>query len=377
MSSEKVLCGLIRNAYEAAADPCHWSVFLDSFAQAVKSPAVALIVQDLRNPRGSVSEGLGFDPLWERRYGEYFGGINVWIERAPHLFQPGMIPRSDHVMTDRELANTEFGHDFLRPQNHFYSFGSVLTEEEAVISCITAMRSKSAGPFGETEVELLRELTPHLQSALRVHGRIASLENRLNGLTNALDHMAQGVMLVDADGKPGFVNRYAEEILRAGNGLTLRRSILHARRPDQTLHLLRLIAEATNSAGVDPLPGGRMTVTRTSGRRGLNLMVAPLVSGLPKISGESAAIVFVNDPERVPDPKARELEQLLQLTTAEARLAKSLAAGKTLQAFTRESGVSLNTARSHLKQIFGKTGVRRQADLIRLVLTVAPSVLDG
>jgi len=32
------------------------------------------------------------------------------------------------------------------------------------------------------------------------------------------------------------------------------------------------------------------------------------------------------------------------------------------------AGITLNTAKTHLKQIFAKTGSRRQSDLIRLIL---------
>lgn len=46
--------------------------------------------------------------------------------------------------------------------------------------------------------------------------------------------------------------------------------------------------------------------------------------------------------------------------------------GETL-AQALESGVSLNTERSHLKRVFAKTGMRRQAELVRL--TTMASVL--
>jgi len=372
MDAEKVLRDLIGAAYEAATDRCQWPAFLSSFARAVQSPSAALVVQDLCNPRGSASESLGFDPFWEGRYLEYYGKINVWMHRARELFQPGEVSQSNHIVGDEELVRTEFYNDFLRPQNHFYSFGSVLTERAAVISFITAMRSRSAGPFGEREVALLRELVPHLQSALRVHGRMASLESRLSGLTSALDHIAQGVMLIDAAGRVRFMNRYAEEMLRAADGLKLLQGVIHAVRPDQTGNLHRLIASAIAGRGGGMSPGGLMTVARARGRRGFHVMVAPHASEQARANGAGVAIVFVTDPERAPDPKVRVLEQLLQLTTAEARLAKSLAGGKTLQSFAEEAGVSLNTARSHLKQIFAKTGVSRQADLVRIVLSATP-----
>lgn len=84
-------------------------------------------------------------------------------------------------------------------------------------------------------------------------------------------------------------------------------------------------------------------------------------------AGRAGAILFLADPERAPALDAGVLEQVWGLTPAEARLAKALMQGKTVQDFARDGGVSLNTARTHLKRIFLKTGVRRQAELVRLL----------
>jgi DNA-binding CsgD family transcriptional regulator/PAS domain-containing protein len=373
MSPEKEIRSLIRSVYEAAADPARWPEFLHGFARAVRSPAVAFLVQDLRNTRGSTSAAIGFDPLWERRYAEYYGRINVWVERASHRLPPGIVSRTQEIISDEELVKTEFYNDFLRPQDHFYAFGSTLAQEETIASYITAMRSKADGPFDSGEAQLLQELTPHLQTALRIHSRLSSFENRLHGLTDALNNMAQGVMLVDAIGRISFMNRYAEEIVRVGAGLKSVNGIVCAVHPDQTEKLHGLIALAAGKVA-GRLAGQIMTLSRSAFGRDLSLMVAPLTSSHPAAAGHSAAIVFVTDPDRTAGRKARDLEHLLELTAAESRLAKALAEGKTIAEFAGEAGVSLNTVRSQLKQIFSKTGVSRQSDLVRLVLTVSPQV---
>jgi pimeloyl-ACP methyl ester carboxylesterase/DNA-binding CsgD family transcriptional regulator len=55
------------------------------------------------------------------------------------------------------------------------------------------------------------------------------------------------------------------------------------------------------------------------------------------------------------------------LTAAESRLAAKLLRGLTVTDAATEMGVTTNTARSYLKNIFTKTGARRQADLLRLL----------
>ena len=64
------------------------------------------------------------------------------------------------------------------------------------------------------------------------------------------------------------------------------------------------------------------------------------------------------------------------LTPAEARLALQLVAGETLRSAGVKLGISYETARTHLKNIFSKTGTRRQAELVVVLVTVLPGC-DG
>lgn len=79
--------------------------------------------------------------------------------------------------------------------------------------------------------------------------------------------------------------------------------------------------------------------------------------------------VLVNDPEDTPPLDAQMLRAWYDLTPAEARMAVLLAGGLSLNEIVDRVGIGANTARTHLKSIFGKTGTRRQGDLIRLLLS--------
>ena len=57
------------------------------------------------------------------------------------------------------------------------------------------------------------------------------------------------------------------------------------------------------------------------------------------------------------------------MTESEARVASALTLGKTIEQIAVEFGISTITVRSHLKRVFDKTDTRRQADLVRLLLS--------
>jgi DNA-binding CsgD family transcriptional regulator len=58
----------------------------------------------------------------------------------------------------------------------------------------------------------------------------------------------------------------------------------------------------------------------------------------------------------------------LGLTPAETRLAIALFGGRSVEAYAKEAAISINTARWHVKQIYAKTGVKRQSELIQMLL---------
>jgi DNA-binding CsgD family transcriptional regulator len=65
------------------------------------------------------------------------------------------------------------------------------------------------------------------------------------------------------------------------------------------------------------------------------------------------------------------------LTPAEARLALHLVAGETLRSAEAKLSITYETARTHLKNIFSKTGTCRQAELVVVLVTALPRVREA
>jgi DNA-binding CsgD family transcriptional regulator len=81
-----------------------------------------------------------------------------------------------------------------------------------------------------------------------------------------------------------------------------------------------------------------------------------------------AAIVFAKDLERAGTPSLTAFQRHYGLTPAQAALVRELAMGDGVAAAASRLGISYATARSHLLQVFQKTGTSRQAELVRLIL---------
>ena len=111
----------------------------------------------------------------------------------------------------------------------------------------------------------------------------------------------------------------------------------------------------------------------------MNVVVVPLHIQPERLAepGPIAAI-FVTDPD-LPLPSShhqQQLRELYSLTPGEARLASWLLQGKSVEEAAAAMGVTLNTARAYLKRIYQKTGVRRQPELMRLLLLGLPRLRE-
>ena len=82
-----------------------------------------------------------------------------------------------------------------------------------------------------------------------------------------------------------------------------------------------------------------------------------------------AALLFIGDPERPVDIDPRRLIRLYGLSRAESRVAVLLGQGQRLEQIAEALGLTYETVRKHLKQIFIKTGTDRQAELVRTLVT--------
>ena len=75
----------------------------------------------------------------------------------------------------------------------------------------------------------------------------------------------------------------------------------------------------------------------------------------------------------VPDaPTAELLSGLFDLTPAEARVARALATGLSIEDTARRFGVSMQTVRNQLRAVFIKTATTRQSELLSLLAGSTP-----
>lgn len=69
----------------------------------------------------------------------------------------------------------------------------------------------------------------------------------------------------------------------------------------------------------------------------------------------------------------RKAATLFDLTPAEARVARALTTGETVEEIASKGGVSLSTIRTHVRGVLQKKGYHRQAEVVALLSGLSPS----
>lgn len=184
----------------------------------------------------------------------------------------------------------------------------------------------------------------------------------------ALDQVSTPIMVLARNRQVLLANPAAERLLSASAVRLVERGVLRADRPDLTAQL-ELVLNACAIRAFDLATG---SVVRLSGPigQGLVLRLVPPPAGLPK--GQLAAAVgFLSREGAMAVEPAALMAALYRLTPSESRLVQSLCDGLTPEEHCRERGVTMATVKTQLQSVFGKTGVRRQSELVRLAGTLA------
>jgi DNA-binding CsgD family transcriptional regulator len=319
-----------------------------------------------------ITHTVGHDPEAIARYDAHYGrpDVNAYARRVtPEQLVPGTVLRAEALCPDRELVRTEYWNDWLRPQQLGAGGFGVLTGPGGGLLILSVARDRGLGALSDDELAVLTTVVPHLQRAIAMQERLQRLQCEGEAAIASLDHLPSGVILLDEHARPLLVNRCARTLIDAGDGLFLERDGLGAIDAGTTERLQRMIGAAIDTTlgrGVDG--GDAIALPRSDGQAPLHATIAPVGRYHYRVGARfAAAVVFVADPSRVVEP-ADVLRRLYGLTAAEAALATLLVNGRSADEAAAELGVSIHTVRTQLKHVLGKTGARRQAELIRLVL---------
>lgn len=362
---------IIAEFYDASVDGTSWQSVLKRLAQALDAEACAMVRRDFAAADGQITHAFGIDTPAQNAYAKRFARDDVWTDDEDR-FQAGAAFLGTEIVPESKLASSSLHREWLAPRGLLHAAFIVVQREGSVVYYVMALRKAVKTGFAAKDLTLARALAPRLAAAFRVGGDVARERAERLLAFEALDAMPTGVVIVDRSGRIVHANRFAHAVIAGGEGVVITDAGLTLDRPGHRVRIRDLIAHVEGGRGgsslIEPIA---YTVPRFRQQRPLTCLIVSTAgrTDLPEPSDGPAAILFIGDPERPVAFDATRISRLYGLSRAEARVAALLARGFRLEEAADSLGIAYETVRKHLKQIFVKTSVSRQAELVRMLVT--------
>jgi DNA-binding CsgD family transcriptional regulator len=351
---------LIGQIYECALDPSRWNDTIEQVRLAL-CPAewrTAFLMLERRNPPSAkFIAWTNVGPGVESMYSAVFAYNNPWSQRTWPA-RNGQLIDTDDILPREELRKTGLYKNFLAAMNVDRTLCLMLDRRDGERLGLLLI-----GP-GDADLTLLRRglrvLGPHIQRAVRISHRIASLEVAAGAARAAANRSRYALISLDKDFNILSVNDRVAHYEATGLIATAGGKLAFVDPTSQ-----QKLATMGSSPSRDDLA---FHATDRAGREHpvLGMLIRPKT--IPYIGGaipDAAMILTIGS--GVGEGPVLGIDRLAQwfgLTPTEARVVDALAEGQTPQDYASRNGVSINAVRFHLKHIFLKTETASQAQLI-------------
>jgi DNA-binding CsgD family transcriptional regulator len=265
------------------------------------------------------------------------------------------------------IKRDPFYMEFLKSLDLYYCVAGIVTTDPREFTGVCVHRTPKQGHIDAAGIAAMERLLPHVQQAFDVARRLKHAGETQHSLERALDWLADGVMLVRADGAVVYANAAMQAMVRRADGVAIKKGLVEfataearGRFAAAMAGIARLRQRGTKAAAV-----ADFSVARRLDRPAYLVAVRPLPAEHGAAKADADAIVFVRDPTSRNATALRMLRDVLDLTDAEAGVAQALQAGQRLQDYARTRMVSIHTVYAHLRSIKDKTGCHRMGELIR------------
>jgi DNA-binding CsgD family transcriptional regulator len=364
---------IVESIYRAGAGLAPWTEPLNAIAEALGLWVVQFFAIDPRlgtvifsHEGGQTTPEMAFD---------YFSRYHRIDPRAALVATAPVgewIDCKDHF-DDKYVSTSRFYQEFLIPYGGRYVYGAKIAQDEAHVLVISFLRGVGTPQLSPAERILVQELSAHFAAAFRMRREVAEINRSRGAGLSILDRLRQPLIVLDASRCITFRNESARRLMERGNLIRDRGGFAVCSHAASELELMTGLRELClgpgATAGEAPERRGIRLADSTTGERVAATLLAVRPERVMGFLGNSPlailAIFEVSARQEI-DPFA--LATTFDLTPAEARVATRIVAGRSVKQIAGELGTATATVRSQIKSIFEKTGVHRQADLIRLLL---------
>lgn len=356
--------------YGAASDSRCWDEVL-RYLHELTGARPFTFGQDMVARRNLGGAYYGYDREVTKQFEDYFSHISPWSHSFARM-RPGEIATAEELCPTAEIERTEFYNDWVRPNEDIVGGAGMVVENASGRFFLLGgnLRRKEIDSLQAPWVRVLGLIRPHVRQAMELQNMLVRRDMALT-LREMPAAASTARLLLDETGYLLEADTAAQRALE--EGAVLRRSGFNrvemapkvAPRVDLPARLGRLRAAQ------------RLALTDAGGQ-GWEMRLFPMQAGpraeaaLPHLFRWQRNFISVTlAPRAAPDAPEARLRREKGLSPREAAVCLALARGRTVEEIAAAHDVRAVTVRNQIKSAMSKMELRRQVDLVRVVLSYA------
>jgi DNA-binding CsgD family transcriptional regulator len=367
---------LIGAIYDAATDPRLWNTALGYAACFVGGSSAVLFTKDLATKRIHIHHESGLDPYYRQLY------IDKYARLDPSLAgrcaaEPEQTLTAGDLMPDDGFRKTRFFREWAQPQGIVDLLAAVLDRSASDPLVLSIFRYECDGAVDSEARQRMSVVVPHIRRAMLIGGMIDRKVSAVTTFAETLNGLRAGICLVDANGRVVHANNACRAIFRAGDFLSRTEERITAR-DAKTDRILRELLTAAQVGAASEIKDVALPLRAPDGTRYV-AHVLPLTAETPRFAtanNAATAALFIRKAtiDALPSPDVIALSY--NLTPTELRVLLAIVEVGGVPEVAASLGVAETTVKTHLGRLFEKTGVSRQADLVKIVAGFASPLAD-
>ena len=367
MNDSKRLPTLIGDIYDAVIDPAQRNDVLDKIASFTGGHSGGLLSKHSLSKSEVLYCYVGADPNSLQVYSESYPKLDPTAD-SPCFGVEQVVSATDLVPYE-EFRRGRFYREWARPHGWVDVASAVIEKSATSCTFLSVVRHEANGLVDDEMRRRMALVIPHVRRALLIGQTIHRKQTEAVCFSDVLDGLSSGMILVDASGRIVHTNNAGNAILDAGDFLRSVCGRLVASDLAINAALREILVAANAGDAALGVKGIALPLTAHDGERHV-AHVLPLTSGARREAGlayNAVAALFIRKASLEPFSPPEVIGEMYRLTPTELRVLLAIVDIGGVPEVAAALGVAVTTVKTHLSRLFEKTGVARQADLVKLV----------
>jgi DNA-binding CsgD family transcriptional regulator len=377
MEESELLSKLIGDIYDTTLDPSLWVGALENAARFIGGSAASVVAKDTTRRSMQIFYQYGTAPLYQKLYLEKY--VKMDPSTNCQLFaEVGDVICTEDFMDYGEFLETRFYQEWALPQRLIDGAMGILHKTATEVAMFGVFFHERDGRINGETRRRIGLLAPHVRRAVLVGRLLATKKAEAAELADTFDALRSAVFLVDAKGRIVHTNAAGRSLLSKRDPLYASGARLSAVDAEIDNLFEEAFLAADNGDSAIDVKGISLPLVARDGEDYV-AHILPLTSGARRRTGAvyaAAAAVFANK-AKLPTPSPLEvIARRYKLTPTELRVLLGIVEVGGAPEVAEALGISPTTVRSHLAGLYEKTGVSRQADLVKLMAQFSQPLVD-